>query len=91
MKYSHPGLHLNKISFCQQLSYRKKKKLIKVSTFEYDESLQKKVNETGDTQLKLHVGDFSKLVANDAVHYKGCHANSMSPKQKLEKNCLHMT
>ena len=59
--------------------------MIKASTFEYEESLEKKVNETGYAQLKLHVGDFSKQIADDAVYHKGCHANSMSPKQKLEK------
>ena len=47
--------------------------------------MKKKANETRDAQLKLHVGDFSKLIANDAVYHKGCHANSVSPKQKLEK------
>ena len=77
-------LDWTKCLFCQQF-YKKDKKLIKVSTFEYEESLEKKSNEIGDAQLKLHVGDFSKLIANDAVYHKGCHANYMSRKQKLGK------
>ena len=54
-------------------------------TYEFREALKKKANETYDTQLNLHIGDFSKLIANDAVYHKGCHANYMSQRQKLHK------
>ena len=37
------------------------------------------------TTLNLHIGDFSKLIANDAVYHEGCHANYMSQRQKLHK------
>ena len=41
-------LDWTKCLLCQQLSYKKDKKLIRVSTFEYEESLEKKANEIGD-------------------------------------------
>ena len=78
-------LDWTKCLFCQQLSYKKEKKLHKVITYEFGDPLKKKANETDDAQLKLHVGDFSKLIANDAVYHKGCHPNYMSQKQKLRK------
>ena len=80
-------LDWTKCLFCQQLSYKKDKKLIRASTFEYEESLKKKANEIEDAQLKLHVGDFSELIANDAVYHKCCHANYVS-KTKTRKRTV---
>ena len=75
-------LDWTKCLFCQQLSYKKDKKLIRVSTFEYKESLEKKANEIGDAQLKVHVGDFSKLIANDALYSKGCHVSKTKTRKR---------
>ena len=35
---------------------------------------------------KLHIGNFSKLMANEAVYHKGCHANYIKIKEKVPQS-----
>ena len=50
-------------------------KLLLVSTFEFDETLKKRVKEKNDFEMIRRVnGEFRKLVASDARHHNGCHS-----------------
>ena len=60
--------------FCGKRSYKKDKNLINVATFEYCSTLERRAREKGDTELGCRVGDFSKLIANEAKYHKGCHS-----------------
>ena len=64
-----------KCIFCQQLSYKKEKRMIDVATFEFGESLEKMIVEKGDNLFKAKLGDLKKLIANEAKYHKNCHAN----------------
>ena len=46
-------------------------------------TLERTVNRKNGSYLKLHIGDFSKLMANEAVYHKGCHANYIKIKEKV--------
>ena len=35
---------------------------------------------------EIHIGDFSKLMANEAVYHKGCHANYTRIKEKVPQS-----
>ena len=61
--------------FCGQKSYKKDKKLLLVSTFEFGETLKKRVEEKNDFEIIRRVGgEFIKLVALDARYHKGYHS-----------------
>ena len=59
-----------KCIFCQKIYHGKYKNLINVSTFQFCQTLERTVNLKNDSYLKLHIGDFSKLMANEAVYHK---------------------
>ena len=40
------------------------------------------VHHENNEKLNLHLGDFSKLIANEAVYHKGCHASCINIKDK---------
>ena len=48
--------------------------MINVYTFQFRQTLERTVNLKNDSYLILHIGDFSKLMANESVYHKGCHA-----------------
>ena len=75
-----------KCIFCQKIYHGKDKNLINVSTFQFCQTLERTVNLKNDSYLKLHVGDFSKLMANEAVYHKGCHANYIKIKEKVPQS-----
>ena len=64
----------------------KTRTLINVSTFQFCHTLERTVNPKNDSYLKLHIGDFSKLMANEAVYHKGCHANYIKIKEKVPQS-----
>ena len=51
-----------------------------VSTFRFCQTSEHIVHQKNDEKLKLHLGDFSKLIANEAVYHKGCHASYINVK-----------
>ena len=57
-----------------------------VSTFQFCQTLERTVNLKNDSYLKLHIGDFSKLMANGAVHHKGCQANYIKIKERVPQS-----
>ena len=71
-----------KCIFCQKCYHGKDKNLINVSTFRFCQTLEHVVHQKNDEKLKLHLGDFSKLIANEAVYHKGCHALYINVKEK---------
>ena len=75
-----------KCIFCQKIYHGKDKNLINVSTFQFCQTLERTVNLKNDSNLKLHIGDFSKLMANEAVHHKSCHANYIKIKEKVPQS-----
>ena len=77
-----------KCIFCQKIYHGKDKNLINVSTFQFSQTLERTVNFKNDSYLKLHIGNFSKLMANDAVYHKGCHANYTKIKEKGQRETL---
>ena len=44
------------------------------------------MNLKNDSYLKLHIGDFSKVMANEVVYHKGCHANYIKIKDKVPQS-----
>ena len=44
------------------------------------------MNLKNNSYLKLHIGDFSKLMANEVVYRKGCHANYIEIKDKVPQS-----
>ena len=75
-----------KCIFCQKIYHGKDKNLINVSTFQFCQTLERTVNLQNDSYLKLHIGDFSKLMANEAVYHKGRHANYIKIKEKVPQS-----
>ena len=55
-----------KCIFCQKIYHGKDKNLINVFTFQFCQTLERTVNLKNDGYLKLHIGDFSTLMANEA-------------------------
>ena len=81
-----------KCIFCQQLSYKKEKRMIDVTTFEFGESLEKMIVEKGDNLFKAKLGDLKKLIANEAKYHKNCHDNYYASARKpVQKPSVHDT
>ena len=78
-----------KCIFCQKIYHGKDKNLVNVSTFQFCQILEGTGNLENDSYLKLHIGDFSKLMANEAVYQKGCHANCIKIKEKVPQSEKH--
>ena len=72
--------------FCKKIYHGKDKNLINVSTFQFCQTLERTANLKDDSYLKLHIGAFSKLMANEAVYHKGCHANNIKIKEKVPQS-----
>ena len=72
-----------KCVFCQKIYHGKDKNLINVSAFQFCQTLERTVNLKNDSYLKLHIGDFSKLMAIDAAYHKGYHGNYIKIKEKV--------
>ena len=68
--------------FCGKKSYKRDKKLINVSTFEFCTTLDRCVNERRDEAMKCRVGDFTKLIALEARYHKGCHSLYINVKKQ---------
>lgn len=60
--------------FCEKKAYKRDKTLICVGTFEFGDTLEQRVDEKCDYGMKCKVGDFKKLIANEARYHKGCHS-----------------
>ena len=75
-----------KCIFCQKIYHGKDKNLLNVSTFQFCQTLEGTVNFKNDSYLKLRIGDFSKLMANEVVYHKGCHANYIKIKEKVPQS-----
>ena len=75
-----------KCIFCQKIYDGKDKNLINVSAFQFCQTLELTVNLKNDSYLKLHIGDFSKLMAIEAVYHKGCQANYIKIKEKVPQS-----
>ena len=71
-----------KCIFCQKCYHGKDKNLTNVSTFRFCQTLEHIVHQKNDEKLILHLGDFSKLIENEAVYHKGCHASYINVKEK---------
>ena len=71
-----------KCIFCQKCYHEKDKNLINISTFRFCRTLEHIVHQKNDEKLKLHLGAFPKIMANEAVYHKGCHASYINIKEK---------
>ena len=81
-----------KCIFCQQLSYKKDKWMIDVTSFEFGESLEKMIVAKGDNLFKAKLCDLTKLMANEAKYHKNCHANNnTSARKPVQKRSAHGT
>lgn len=60
--------------FCEQKSYRKDKSLVKVTTFEFYTTLEKRVAQKHDQEMQCKVGDFRKRIAFGARYHKACYS-----------------
>ena len=60
------------------MTYKKEKGMIRVTTFEFGQKLDKAINEKNDTVLKARLGNISKLIPNEARYHKNCHAKYVS-------------
>ena len=81
-----------KCIFCKKIYHGKDKNLINVSTFQFSQTLERTVNLKNDSYLKLHIGDFSKLMANEAVYQKRLpcklHQNQRKSIPVRERHCF---
>ncbi|MES9881199.1 MAG: hypothetical protein ABW185_10000 [Sedimenticola sp.] len=68
--------------FCEQKSFRKDKALICVASFEFCKTLEQRAEDKCDYAMQCKVGDFSKLIANDARYHKACHSKYIVRRQK---------
>ena len=75
-----------KCIFCQKIYHDEDKNLINVSTFQFCQTLERTVKLKNESYLKLHIGDFSELMANEAVYHKGCHADYIKIKEEVPQS-----
>ena len=61
----------------------KRQELNKRFYISFSQTLEHIAHQKQRRKVKLHLGDFSKLIANEAVYHKGCRASYISEKEKV--------
>ena len=76
----------HKCFYCRQASKNKVKILFLVSTKEFGTNLEKSVKRKQDYEMMQFVGDFTKLIENDARYHSSCHSKYIKHKPTAAEN-----